>query len=83
MPSRRLPSSGLYVASLIPVFLRRVNGEPFHPGPFPLNRRGPVIGWIAAAWVTLSCIILLSPQFSPINVGPFNDAPLAVAGAVN
>ncbi len=32
---------GLYVAYLIPVFLRRINGAAFHPGPWKLSKWGP------------------------------------------
>ncbi len=40
-----------------------------------------MIGWIAIVWVVFICIILLLPQFSPVNWTTFNYAPIAV-GAV-
>jgi amino acid transporter len=73
---------GLYVAYLIPVFLRRINGDAFQPGPFKLNRSGPYLGWIAIVWVVFICIILLLPQFSPITANSFNYAPVAVAAVL-
>ena len=73
---------GLYVAYLIPVYLRRTNGAAFHPGPWKLNKWGPVIGWIAIVWVIFICIILLLPQFGPVTVSSFNYAPVAVAAVL-
>ena len=73
---------GLYVAYLIPVFLRRINGDAFHPGPWKLNKWGPVIGWIAIVWVIFICIILLLPQVSPVNFRTFNYAPVAVVAVL-
>jgi amino acid permease (GABA permease) len=70
---------GLYVAYLIPVFLRRINGEAFHAGPWKLGKWGPVFGWIAIAWVVIICIVLLLPQLSPVTTSTFNYAPIAVA----
>jgi amino acid permease (GABA permease) len=70
---------GLYVAYLIPVFLRRINGSAFHPGPWKLGKWGPVFGWIAIVWVIFICIVLLLPQFKPITANSFNYAPVAVA----
>jgi amino acid permease (GABA permease) len=69
---------GLYVAYLIPVFLRRINGKAFRPGPWQLGKWGPVFGWIAIVWVVFICIILLLPQYSPVTATDFNYAPIAV-----
>ena len=56
---------GLYIAYLIPVFLRRINPSAFTPGPWKLNDTwGPIIGWIAIVWVIFICILLMLPQFS-------------------
>jgi amino acid transporter len=71
---------GLYVAYLIPVFLRRINGDAFRPGPWKLNKWGPVIGWIAIVWVVFICVILMLPQTGgKFSWGTFNYAPVAVA----
>jgi amino acid transporter len=73
---------GLYVAYLIPVFLRRINDDAFHPGPWKLNKWGPVIGWIAIVWVVFICIILMLPQTGgKFSWTTFNYAPVAVAVA--
>lgn len=69
---------GLYVAYLIPVFLRRINGKAFIPGPWKLGKWGPVFGWIAIVWVVFICILFMLPQFSPVTRTTFNYTPVAV-----
>ena len=71
---------GLYIAYLTPVFLRRINPSAFHEGPWKLNKTwGPIIGWIAIAWVIFIVILLMLPQYAPGNtVSTFNYAPIAV-----
>jgi amino acid permease (GABA permease) len=69
---------GLYVAYLIPVFLRRINGKAFTPGPWKLGKWGPVFGWIAIVWVVFICILFMLPQFSPVTKTTFNYTPVAV-----
>ena len=57
---------GLYIAYLIPVFLRRINGKAFQPGPWVLSKTwGPIINWVAIVWVVFICIIFLLPTYSP------------------
>lgn len=69
---------GLYVAYLIPVFLRRINGKAFTPGPWKLGKWGPFFGWVAIVWVVFICIIFLLPQFGPVTASDFNYTPIAV-----
>ncbi len=69
---------GLYVAYLIPVFLRRINGAAFTPGPWRLGKWGPFFGWVAIVWVVFICIIFMLPQFSPVTLSSFNYTPVAV-----
>jgi amino acid permease (GABA permease) len=73
---------GLYVAYLIPVFLRRINGKAFTPGPWKLGKWGPVFGWIAIVWVVFICILFMLPQFSPITAADFNYTPVAVVAVL-
>jgi amino acid transporter len=74
---------GLYIAYLTPVFLRRINGKAFKPGPYELSHTwGPIIGWLAIVWVVFICIVLLLPQYKPITHLTFNYAPIAVAVVV-
>jgi amino acid transporter len=55
---------GLYIAYIIPVFLRRRAGADFHAGPWQLGKWSAFVGWIAIVWVVLICIILMLPQFN-------------------
>lgn len=76
---------GLYIAYLTPVFLRRINGKVFTPGPWKLGSYGPVIGWIAIVWVVFIVIMFMLPQYNTAVPGAagfslkaFNYAPIAV-----
>ncbi len=74
---------GLYIAYLIPIFLRRIYPSTFEPGPWKLGKGwGPLISWIAIVWVAFVCILLMLPQYSPVTASSFNYAPLAVAVVV-
>ena len=68
---------GLYIAYVVPVFLRRVNST-FTPGPWNLGKLSPVIGWIAIGWVLFICILFVLPPASPVTLQTFNYAPVAV-----
>src|SRR3989442_1575330 len=77
---------GLYIAYVIPTFLRLLAGNKFQPGPWNLGRWSYLVGWIAVIWVVFICIMLMMPQFSPggLNIktiDALNYAPVAV-GAV-
>jgi amino acid permease (GABA permease) len=69
---------GLYIAYVIPVLLRRLQGKAFQTGPFSLGRLSPVVGWIAVVWVVFITILFVLPPLSPITVDTFNYAPIAV-----
>ena len=73
---------GLYVAYLIPVFLRRINGAAFTPGPWKLGKWGPLFGWIAIVWVVIICVLFMLPATSPINADDFNYTPFAVVAVI-
>ncbi len=68
---------GLYIAYVVPVFLRRVSTD-FTPGPWNLGRWSPFIGWVAVVWVVIICILFVLPPASPVTVSTFNYAPIAV-----
>ena len=68
---------GLYIAYVVPVFLRRVSRD-FTPGPWNLGRWSPFIGWVAVVWVVIICILFVLPPASPVTVSTFNYAPVAV-----
>ncbi|MFI5036255.1 MAG: amino acid permease [Acidimicrobiales bacterium] len=69
---------GLYVAYLIPVFLRRINPTAFTPGPWKLGKWGPFMGWVAIVWVVIICVLFCLPTLTPINRDTFNYTPVAV-----
>jgi len=72
---------GLYVAYIIPVFLRLRAGDSFQRGPWHLGRWSRPIGIVATIWVVFIAILFMLPQFVPQNLANFNYAPVAV-GAV-
>ena len=73
---------GLYIAYLTPVFLRRINGKAFTPGPWVLGGYGAIIGWIAIVWVVFIVILLMLPQYWPITRLNFNYTPIAVLAVI-
>jgi amino acid transporter len=68
---------GLYVAYVIPVFLRVRKGDDFEPGPWNLGRWGKAIGTIATVWVCFIFVLFMLPQGSPVNIESFNYTPIA------
>jgi amino acid transporter len=75
---------GLYIAYVIPTYLRLRAGDAFVPGRWNLGKWSKPIGWVAVVWVVFICIMLMMPQFSPGGldlklVDALNYAPIAVA----
>lgn len=68
---------GLYIAYVVPVFLRRRNPE-FTPGAWNLGRWSAPIGWISVAWVVFITVLFMLPPASPVDLNTFNYAPIAV-----
>ncbi|MEQ0559302.1 amino acid permease [Amycolatopsis sp. NEAU-NG30] len=68
---------GLYVAYVIPVFLRVRRGDSFEPGPWTLGRWGKPIGIVATVWVALIFVLFMLPQVSPVTADSFNYTPIA------
>jgi amino acid permease (GABA permease) len=73
---------GLYIAYIIPIFLRLKAKDRFEVGPWQLGRKTYLIGWVAVVWVIFICILFMLPQLSPIGVDTFNYAPIAVGVVV-
>jgi len=72
---------GLYIAYIIPTFLRRRRGEEFERGPWHLGRWSPFIGWLGVVWVVFISVLFMLPETGPFNtIGwkTFNYAPIAV-----
>ena len=59
---------GLYIAYIIPVFLR-LRSDDFVPGPWSLGRWSRPIGTIACGWVVLIGLVFFLPQFYPWRPG--------------
>jgi len=68
---------GLYIAYVVPVFLRRLRPD-FQPGPWNLGRWSPFVGWVAVVWVVFICVLFVLPPASPVTISTFNYAPVAV-----
>ncbi|WP_431873253.1 amino acid permease [Amycolatopsis sacchari] len=68
---------GLYVAYVIPVFLRVRKGDAFERGPWHLGRWGRPVGIVASVWVALIFVLFMLPQASPVTVRTFNYTPVA------
>jgi amino acid transporter len=62
---------GLYVAYILPIYLRFRAGDSFDPGPFSLGRKHRVLNVLAMLWVAFICILFILPT-TPTAV-PWND----------
>ena len=58
---------GLYIAYVMPTFLRLRQGEDFKRGPWHLGRWSYVVGWTAVVWVVIITILFMLPQAGPID----------------
>ncbi|MBO0808006.1 MAG: amino acid permease, partial [Actinobacteria bacterium] len=73
---------GLYIAYVMPTFLRLRRGEHFKRGPWHLGRWSHPIGWIAVIWVVIITILFMLPQVWPVSWADFNYTVVAVAVVV-
>jgi amino acid transporter len=62
---------GLYLAYIIPVYLRVRRGDAFEPGPWNLGRRYKLVNWLAIGFVIL-VVYSLNLPYSPTGL-PWND----------
>ncbi|HLI58421.1 MAG TPA: amino acid permease [Solirubrobacteraceae bacterium] len=76
---------GLYIAYILPVYLRLRAGDSFDPGPWSLGRWYRVLDIVAILWVIFICILFILPTTeaavpwsSQFNLKTFNYAPAAV-----
>ncbi|MEV6413357.1 amino acid permease [Kribbella sp. NPDC051718] len=69
---------GLYIAYVMPTFLRLLKGDKFEPGPWHLGRWSRPIGIVAVAWVVFITVLFMLPTVSPVAKGNFNYTPIAV-----
>ncbi len=69
---------GLYIAYVLPTFLRLRQGDDFVRGPWHLGRWSKLVGTVAVVWVCFITILFMLPQVSPITTTTFNYTPVAV-----
>jgi amino acid permease (GABA permease) len=69
---------GLYIAYIVPIFLRLRAKDQFKVGPWNLGKWTYLVGWIATVWVVIICIMFILPEVWPVTVDTFNYAPVAV-----
>jgi amino acid permease (GABA permease) len=70
---------GLFGSYGVPIFLRLRRGSDFVPGPWHLGRWSRPVATVAVVWISLSSVLFLLPQSSPITHKSFNYAPVALA----
>ncbi|MCC9308798.1 amino acid permease [Kitasatospora sp. RB6PN24] len=70
---------GLYLAYVIPVFLRLRLGDEFERGPWHLGRWSRPIGMVAVGWTALITVLFMLPTKYPITAGNFNYTSVAIA----
>jgi amino acid permease (GABA permease) len=68
---------GLYVAYVIPVYLR-LRDPDFKVGAWNLGRWSKPIGWTSVVWVIAICIMFILPTLYPITAMTFNYTIVAV-----
>jgi amino acid permease (GABA permease) len=69
---------GLYIAYVLPTFLRLRQGASFQPGPWNLGRWSMLVGIIAVVWVVFITILFMLPVDNPITRDNFNYTVFAV-----
>jgi amino acid transporter len=69
---------GLYVAYVLPTFLRLRQGDSFQRGPWHLGRWSRPIGIIAVVWVVFITVLFMLPTTNPITAANFNYTVIAV-----
>jgi amino acid permease (GABA permease) len=69
---------GLYIAYVLPTFLRLRQGDSFERGPWHLGRWSKPIGTIAVLSVAFITVLFMLPAVSPITRNSFNYTPVAV-----
>jgi ABC-type transport system involved in Fe-S cluster assembly fused permease/ATPase subunit len=73
---------GLYVAYVLPTFLRLRLGSAFVRGPWHLGRWSKPIGIVSVAWVVIITVLFMLPTGSPITWTNFNYTVVAVVAVI-
>ncbi|WP_369227085.1 amino acid permease [Streptomyces sp. R39] len=69
---------GLFIAYVIPIYLRLRQGDDFVAGPWQLGRWSKPVAVTAVGWVAFVTLLFMLPQVSPVTATSFNYAPVAV-----
>ncbi len=69
---------GLYIAYVLPTFLRLLQGDNFNRGPWHLGKWSKPVGIIAVIWVLFISVLFMLPTKSPVTSETFNYTPVAV-----
>jgi amino acid permease (GABA permease) len=69
---------GLYIAYVIPTYLRLRQGAEFKAGPWNLGRWSRPIGTLAVLWVLFISVVFMLPPANPITKDSFNYSPVAI-----
>lgn len=69
---------GLYIAYVIPTFLRLRQGDRFQRGPWHLGRWSRAVGTVAVVWVAVISVLFMLPTVYPVTAAGFNYTPVAV-----
>ena len=73
---------GLYVAYVLPTFLRLRLGAEFRRGPWHLGRWSRPIVIIAVTWVVIITVLFMLPTASPVTGTNFNYTVIAVVAVL-
>jgi len=73
---------GLYIAYVVPTFLRLRRGDDFERGPWHLGRWSRPIGIVAVVWVCFITVLFMLPPTFPVKPETFNYTPVAVAAVL-
>ncbi|HEX9042148.1 MAG TPA: amino acid permease [Trebonia sp.] len=73
---------GLYVAYVLPTFLRLRLGSAFVRGPWHLGRWSRPIGTIAVVWVAIIFVLFMLPTAYPVTWKSFNYTVIAVVAVL-
>jgi amino acid permease (GABA permease) len=73
---------GLYVAYVLPTFLRLRLGSAFVRGPWHLGRWSKPIGIVSVVWVVIITVLFMLPTASPITWSNFNYTVIAVVAVL-
>ncbi|MFG2606571.1 amino acid permease [Streptomyces sp. NPDC048514] len=69
---------GLYIAYVLPIFLRLRQGTRFERGPWHLGRWSRPVGIVAVGWTLVITVLFMLPTTAPVTGNTFNYTPAAV-----